>query len=189
MRQDLHSAGYLKLLLTGLNPNSWVNQTLKVSVVLESHVGSAGYPGVGHVRCRMNDSNITIPQPRDTQRDGYYLMRLDIVLYYVFKLGAQVVSGLAIYLGYRLFVLGVSGQASLSINNNTVSGQLLNAAPGLFFALGGIIALIFSIRKGVQIDYRVGAEPPQTIGTETARYPTPVPGITTFSRSEVRSAR
>jgi hypothetical protein len=54
---------------------------------------------------------------------------------------APVGSCVAIYLGYRLFILGVTGQASLSVESKTVSAQLINAAPGLFFAIGGLTTL------------------------------------------------
>ena len=64
----------------------------------------------------------------------------------------MLISGFAIYLGYKLFILGVTGEASLSIESDKVTGQLINAAPGLFFALGGISSLIISIWKGVKID-------------------------------------
>jgi len=77
--------------------------------------------------------------------------RLAIILYFVFKILAIIVSGLAIWLGYKLFVLGVSGEASIEINAQDVSGQLLNAAPGLFFAVGGIIALVVIVWKGVEL--------------------------------------
>ena len=70
-----------------------------------------------------------------------------------FKMLPMIISGVSIFLGYRLFILGVTGKASLSIETNAVSGQLLNAAPGLFFAVGGMIALIFSIRKGFPLRY------------------------------------
>jgi hypothetical protein len=65
----------------------------------------------------------------------------------------MLIGGVAIYLGYKLFILGVTGQASLSINSNSVRGQLLNAAPGLFFAVGGIACNIVAIWKGVQITF------------------------------------
>lgn len=68
----------------------------------------------------------------------------------------MIVGGFAIYLGYRLFILGVTGQASLNVESKAVSAQLLNAAPGLFFGLGGLTAVIASIFKGVEIRY---AEP------------------------------
>jgi hypothetical protein len=65
----------------------------------------------------------------------------------------MLIGGMSIYLGYRLFILGVSGQASLSINSKSISGQLLNAAPGLFFALAGIAANIVAVWKGVNISF------------------------------------
>jgi len=74
------------------------------------------------------------------------------LIYFVFKTVPVVVSGMSIYLGYRVFILGVTGEASLSVNTASVSGQLLNAAPGLFFAVGGITALIIVVVKGVEID-------------------------------------
>jgi len=71
-----------------------------------------------------------------------------VTLYFISKLIPMCISGIAIYLGYRLFVLGVTGQASLVVGATSWSGQLLNAAPGLFFSVGGIVALIFSVWKG-----------------------------------------
>ena len=78
---------------------------------------------------------------------------LVIVLYFLMKMLPMVVSGIAIYLGYKLFILGVTGEASISVDTVTVSGQLINAAPGLFFAVGGITGLIVSVIKGVEIDF------------------------------------
>jgi hypothetical protein len=77
-----------------------------------------------------------------------------LVLYYSFKALPIAISGFSIYLGYRLFILGVTGEASLSVEAKSVSGQLLNAAPGLFFATGGIVALIASAWKGIDIKFR-----------------------------------
>ncbi|MGD0235209.1 MAG: hypothetical protein ABSC55_11830 [Syntrophorhabdales bacterium] len=82
---------------------------------------------------------------------------LTFVLYYLFKVIPMLIGGFAIYLGYKLFILGVTGQASLSVESKTISGQLLNAAPGLFFAIGGVIAVIASIWKGVDIRYAKSA--------------------------------
>ena len=45
-----------------------------------------------------------------------------------------------------------------SVNSQTVSGQLLNAAPGLFFAVGGIVANIVAVWKGVQISFQNGGD-------------------------------
>ncbi|MCU7871339.1 MAG: hypothetical protein KZQ91_01205 [Candidatus Thiodiazotropha sp. (ex Lucinoma borealis)] len=81
---------------------------------------------------------------------------LVITLYFFMKMLPMLISGMCIYLGYNLFILGVTGKASLSIESDTISGQLLNAAPGLFFAIGGVVALIFSIVKGVKINFNNG---------------------------------
>lgn len=78
-------------------------------------------------------------------------LRTALILYYVFKLAQVACCGTAIFLGYHLFIAGVSGHASLSIESQKVSGQLLNAAPGLFFAVGGIVGLLASIIKGVEV--------------------------------------
>ena len=80
----------------------------------------------------------------ETQLSG----NLIVTLYFISKLVPMFISSVAIYLGYRLFVLGVTGQASLVVNANSIGGQLLNAAPGLFFAVGGLAALIVAIWKG-----------------------------------------
>ena len=82
----------------------------------------------------------------------------DTTLYFLFKMLPLFVGAFSIYLGYRLFVLGVTGQASLVVNSTTVSGQLVNAAPGLFFAIGGFATVIATIMKGVQYEgnYRDG---------------------------------
>jgi hypothetical protein len=77
-------------------------------------------------------------------------------MYYAFKIIPSLAALLSIYLGYRLFILGVTGQASLSVDSHSVKGQLLNAAPGLFFAVGGIIVLIVVVWKGV--DLRFGSD-------------------------------
>ena len=78
---------------------------------------------------------------------------LTFTLYYIFKVIPMFVGGMAVYLGYKLFILGVTGQASLNVESKAVSAQLLNAAPGLFFAVGGLTAVIVSIFKGVDIRY------------------------------------
>lgn len=76
------------------------------------------------------------------------------ILYYAFKIIPMLVGAMSIYLGYRLFILGVTGQASLSLNAHSVSGQLINAAPGLFFAVGGTVANVAAVWKGVQISFQ-----------------------------------
>lgn len=76
-----------------------------------------------------------------------------IALYFFLKALPMLISGMTIYLGYNLFVLGVTGKASISIHSETIEGQLLNAAPGLFFAVGGLVSLIISIWKGVKVEF------------------------------------
>lgn len=76
--------------------------------------------------------------------------------YFLLKITPMMFSGMSIYLGYKLFILGVTGQASISVNSQAVSGQLLNAAPGIFFAVGGMVGLIVSVWKGVKISFDNG---------------------------------
>ena len=83
-------------------------------------------------------------------------------LYFVFKILPVFVSGISIYLGYRLFLLGITGQASIVVHAKDVGGQLVNAAPGLFFAVGGMAALIIIVWKGVEI--RLADGPADKIG-------------------------
>lgn len=71
-------------------------------------------------------------------------------LYFIFKILGLIIPALPIYLGYKLFLLGVTGEASIIVNATNISGQLVNAAPGLFFAVGGIVALIIAIVKSVK---------------------------------------
>jgi len=63
----------------------------------------------------------------------------------------MLISGMSIYLGYKLYILGVTGEASLIIDAKDLKAQLINAAPGLFFAIGGLVSLVFSIYKGAKV--------------------------------------
>jgi hypothetical protein len=71
-----------------------------------------------------------------------------VTLYFASKFIPMIVSAFTIYLGFKLFVLGVTGQASIVVDATRISAQLLNAAPGLFFAIGGLIALVIAVWKG-----------------------------------------
>jgi len=95
---------------------------------------------------------------------------LALVLYYLFKVLPMLIGGMCIYLGYRLFILGVSGQASLSINSKSISGQLLNAAPGLFFAVGGIVTNVAAVWKGVQVSFQKRGLPEMMQEVATEKY-------------------
>lgn len=74
---------------------------------------------------------------------------LPTILYFTFKILSLLIPGGCIYLGYDLFIRGVTGSASLVVNSPDISGQLVNAAPGLFFAFFGLIGLGIAIWKGV----------------------------------------
>ncbi|MBY6017883.1 hypothetical protein KUW04_08845 [Halomonas denitrificans] len=65
---------------------------------------------------------------------------LVLCFHFLLKIVPMIFSGMSIYLGYDLFILGVTGEASLNLESKSVSGQLLNAAPGLFFAVGVLLA-------------------------------------------------
>lgn len=62
-----------------------------------------------------------------------------------------IIGGISIYLGYLLFIKGVTGEASLVVNATQLKGQLLNAAPGLFFALSGVAIIFFALFKKEEI--------------------------------------
>ena len=80
---------------------------------------------------------------------------LALVLYYLFKLAQLLLAAFIVYLGFRLFILGVTGQASLSIESKTVGGQLLNGAPGLFFAVGGIVlGILLCLKRSRYVPHR-----------------------------------
>jgi hypothetical protein len=57
---------------------------------------------------------------------------------------------LSLVLGYLLFVKGVSGEASLIAEFDRTKIQLINALPGIFFALFGAVILIFMARSNIK---------------------------------------
>ena len=73
---------------------------------------------------------------------------LALVLHYAFKMLHPIGGIIAICLGYHLFVIGVTGQASISIDAKDIHGQLLNAAPGLGFAFLGLFVIGISAWRG-----------------------------------------
>ena len=75
-----------------------------------------------------------------------------IFWYFTFRSLPAFVAGGAIYLGYRLFILGVTGQASLSVRTATIEGQLLNATPGFLLASGGLLVLLVMAFKGLKAE-------------------------------------
>lgn len=71
-----------------------------------------------------------------------------IFLHFVLKIVPFAVAGLTLYLGYDLYLRGVTGQASLAANPRTFEGQLINAVPGLLLGIGGLVVLVVTIVKG-----------------------------------------
>ncbi|MCP4580585.1 MAG: hypothetical protein GY839_03150 [candidate division Zixibacteria bacterium] len=88
---------------------------------------------------------------RETRSPKSMLSPPSIIFYFSFKILTVLVGAFSIYLGYRLFMMGVTGKASLVVDSPKVGGQLLNAAPGLFFAVGGIVIVIFAVVKGINV--------------------------------------
>jgi len=80
---------------------------------------------------------------------------------YVFKTVCVAAGAGSIYLGYDLFIRGVTGAASISINAKSVGGQLLNASPGLFFAIIGAVVIVAAILRPV--DVRSSSQTPKRV--------------------------
>ena len=82
------------------------------------------------------------------------MKKILIILHFTYQILGILGSCFAIYLGYRLFILGVTGKASIIVENKELGAQLINASPGLIFAIGGLICLGIAIRKGQRITVR-----------------------------------
>ena len=65
----------------------------------------------------------------------------------VTSIGAFTVSGLSIFLGYKLFLAGATGQFQFSVSSGKVSAVLLSVAPGLGFAAFGMLIAVFTLFK------------------------------------------
>lgn len=58
-----------------------------------------------------------------------------------------------IYLGYRLFIDGISGKSSLKAKRGDGGIELINAAPGLFFCFFGFLLLGIMSFKEVKLSF------------------------------------
>ena len=65
----------------------------------------------------------------------------------VTSIGAFTVSALSIFLGYKLFLAGATGQFQFSVSSGKVSAVLLSVAPGLGFAAFGMLIAVFALFK------------------------------------------
>jgi hypothetical protein len=63
------------------------------------------------------------------------------------SIGAFTVSGLSIFLGYKLFLAGATGQFQFSVSSGKVSAVLLSVAPGIGFAAFGMLIAVFALFK------------------------------------------
>lgn len=72
-------------------------------------------------------------------------MKNPYILRNIQKIIAILVGTFISYLGYLLFLKGVSGNASLIAEHLTFKAQLINAAPGLFFMIGGVTIIVIVI--------------------------------------------
>lgn len=76
---------------------------------------------------------------------------LIITLYYCVKALPSVGAIFSIWVGYRLFVLGVGGTASLVVGAKDFTAQLTNATPGLFCIVVGLSILGVSAWRGTSV--------------------------------------
>ncbi len=65
----------------------------------------------------------------------------------IVSIGSFSVSALSIYLGYKLFLAGATGEFQLSVAKGDASASLLSVAPGLAFALFGMVISIVTLLK------------------------------------------
>lgn len=73
---------------------------------------------------------------------------LAICLHFLLRMVPFAVAGLTLYLGYDLYLRGVTGHASLAPDSTTLRAQVINAVPGLLLGCGGFVVLIVTILKG-----------------------------------------
>lgn len=76
----------------------------------------------------------------------------------ILRLVAIIIGGESIFLGYLLFIKGITGKATLIVGADSLSGQLINAAPGLFFAISGVIIIMVSLYRKVIEEFKNGTD-------------------------------
>jgi hypothetical protein len=86
---------------------------------------------------------------------------------------------LLMWIGYRLFVLGATGQMTLSAKTHTVQGKITNLSPGALCFLLAISLGAYDLAKGGTYDATVST-PPQA----AAAVPVSAPSATTQSTAE-----
>lgn len=87
---------------------------------------------------------------------------LTILATLLYKLTSLSVGFLLSYLGYKLFMAGIWGNAGdLKANFKSNKLVLKNAAPGTFFVLFGAIVIAFTISEGIYFESKRNYNPAQ----------------------------
>jgi uncharacterized membrane protein len=80
----------------------------------------------------------------------------NLVLLVAYKTVGLLIGLVVIYLGYRLFTAGVRGSADLHASHTGAHGEyqlrLLKGAPGLFFALFGVVIVVVVLLSRVEVN-------------------------------------
>lgn len=84
----------------------------------------------------------------DGERGAHANPNLALCLHFLLRMVPFAVAGLTLYLGYDLYLRGVTGHASLAGDSTTLQGQVINAVPGLLLGVGGFVVLVVAIIKG-----------------------------------------
>lgn len=78
--------------------------------------------------------------------DDHNSYRFTLVLGLILRIVYVVAVCWFCYLGYDLFIKGVTGEVSLVLEAKGLVARITNAAPGLFLMIGSVAVLIFSIK-------------------------------------------
>jgi hypothetical protein len=83
-----------------------------------------------------------------------------------YKIVILVVGFLFAFLGYKLFLKGISGGFKLSAEYKGVKADLISASPGIFFILTGTIIIGIGLYKGLTFEEVRPTGPPLSSGSE-----------------------
>ena len=92
-------------------------------------------------------------------------MELNLILRAIERILDVTAGMLCVYLGYVLFVRGISGKASLRVEFDKTKLQIANAMPGVFFGLFGIVMLVVAMRQTVTVEMISTYSPPIEVAT------------------------
>jgi hypothetical protein len=73
------------------------------------------------------------------------------------RLLAEIGAFLLLALGALLLKWGVLGQASMTLQGKSVTFKLINASPGIFFALFGTVLLAYTLTQGFTVKEESGS--------------------------------